>query len=93
MNAMQTRAGKQPASIQMVICTCLLMGFGALAGCSFLDAVAERTARPDGRIPLRWQDGTLYLHRARLADYKCVDDLALQCESVSGKWLCHCPRR
>jgi len=93
MNAMQARAGKRRVSIRIVVSTGLIIGFGTLAGCSFLDAVAERTARPDGRIPLRWQDGTLSLHRANMEDYKCVDDLALQCESVSGKWLCHCPRR
>ena len=94
MNAMKFWAvkGRHRSSIRIVIRNCLIIGHGTLAGCSFLDTVAPQTAGPDGRIPLRWQDGTLYLNRARLRDYKCVDDVPLQCESVSGKWLCHCPR-
>lgn len=63
-----------------------------LGGCSFLDTVTTRTAA-DERTQLRWQDGTLSLHRGELERYTCMDDLPLQCESVSGKSLCHCPRR
>ena len=79
--------------IRIVAGSCLMSSLVTLAGCSFLDTVTVRTAPPDYRVPLQWQDGTLYLNRGDLKDYRCLDDLPLQCESVGGKSLCHCPRR
>ena len=79
--------------LRLVVGSCLMSGLLTLGGCSFLDTVRTRTAAPDDRAQLGWQDGTLFLQRGELDDYVCVNGLALQCESVSGRSLCHCPQR
>ena len=91
MKAMEI--GQHSKPIRIVVGGCFSATLLTLAGCSFLDTVTVRTAPPDDRIPLGWQDGALYLNRGELEDYRCMDGLPLQCESVSGKSLCHCPRR
>jgi Cyclin-dependent kinase inhibitor 3 (CDKN3) len=80
-------------ALRLVVGSCLMTGLLTLAGCSFLETVRTRTAAPDDRAQLGWQDGTLFLRRGELDDYRCTNGLALQCESVSGRSLCHCPQR
>ena len=70
-----------------------MTGLLTLGGCSFLETATTRTAPPDERTQLGWRDGVLSLHRGELDAHTCSDDLPLQCESVAGKSLCHCPRR
>jgi len=83
---------RRRASATPIVGGCLMTGLLMLGGCSFLETVTTRTAPPDGRTQLGWQDGVQSLHRGELDDYTCVDGLPLQCESVSGKSLCHCPQ-
>ena len=85
--------GADARGLRLVVGSCLMTGLLTFGGCSFLETVTSRTASPDDRIQLGWQDGPLSLHRGELRDYTCTDDLPLQCESVGGKSLCHCPRR
>ena len=89
-----TSAGRRRSNaIRIVAGNCIMVGLVTLGGCSFLDAVTTRAAPADDRVQLSWEDGTLSLHRGELENYTCIDDLPLQCESVSGKSLCWCPRR
>ena len=76
-----------------IAANCLMSGLLMLGGCSFLETVITRTADPDQRTQLGWQAGAVTLRRGELDDYKCIDDLPLQCESVGGNPLCRCPYR
>ena len=79
------------SSARRIVGSCLMTGLLLLGGCAFLDTVTTRTAPLDERTQLGWQDGVQSLHRGKLDDYTCLDGFPLQCESVSGKSLCHCP--
>jgi len=86
-------AHRRSNTIRVALGGALVSGLLTLGGCASFETATTRTAAPDNRIRLGWQDAPLSLHRTELDNYACVDGLPLQCESVSGKSLCHCPHR
>ena len=86
-------AHRYPSSIRIAIGGCLVSGLLTLGGCATFETATTHTVLPDNRIRLGWRDPPVSIHRRELDNYACLDGLPLQCESVSGKSLCHCPRR
>lgn len=68
----------------------LLLG---LAGCSYLEAQVQRTAPPDNRIELGWQERVSARPRD-IANYKCGSAHTLVCDGGGAVTLsCTCVLR
>jgi hypothetical protein len=63
-----------------------------LTGCSYLETQLARTAPPDDRIELGWQERRL-LSAREIRGYTCPDDYFLQCEGGATSYSCTCALR
>ena len=62
----------------------------ALVGCTYIDAQLQRSAPPDTRVKLGWQD-RVSVYSADLANYTCRGGYRLMCDRGGAiTWSCTC---
>ena len=65
----------------------------ALVGCSYIDAQLQRSAPPDTRVKLGWQD-RVFVYSRDVADYTCQSRYLLVCDAGGAITLsCTCVLR
>lgn len=65
----------------------------ALVGCSYLDAQLQRSAPPDTRVKLGWQD-RVFVYSRDVVDYTCQSHYLLVCDGGGAITLsCTCVLR
>lgn len=71
-----------------------MLGSTLLSGCAYLDAQLQRTALPDDRIELGWQD-RLSVYARDLSNYTCEDQqYVLSCDRAGSiTYSCTCALR
>ena len=65
----------------------------ALVGCSYIDAQLQRSAPPDTRVKLGWQD-RVFVYSRDVTDYTCQSHYLLMCDGGGAITLqCRCVLR
>ena len=80
-----------PRSLAVIAASISLFGAAsALSGCAYIDATLQRSAPPDTRVKLGWQDRVLVDSRDA-ADFTCHSHYLLTCDRGGGITLsCTC---
>jgi hypothetical protein len=82
--------GRRGRRLGTVVCLGLLAGSN---GCAYVENQLHRTARPDNRIVLGWQERR-YLYERQMPHYTCPADYFLQCDRAGAITLsCTCTHR
>lgn len=82
-----------PRSCIAVAASISLFGFlNPLEGCTYIESQLQRTAPPDTRVKLGWQD-RVFVHSNQLDDYTCHSHYILRCDDAGAITMsCTCVR-
>ena len=80
-----------PRSLAAFVASMSLFGiFSPLAGCAYVDSMLQRSAPPDTRVKLGWQDH-VFVSSRDAAGYTCQSQYLLICEGGGAMTLsCSC---
>lgn len=88
--SLERRYGK---TVRVALRCSVALGLFALCGCTFMDNMMAREAKPEDRTLLTSQ-GFVSLQRREIDDYTCAEDVPLVCERAAGSaFTCSCTRR
>ena len=69
-----------PRSLAAIVPSMALVAvLSALVGCTYIDAMLARTAPPDPRVKLGWQE-RVFVDSRNAANYTCQSDYLLMCD-------------
>jgi len=85
-----TISKRRSASVIRSLAVCLPLG---LSGCSYIETQLDRTAPPDNRIQLDWQERR-QLSQRESSHYRCPVHYVLRCDRAGSITLsCTCELR
>ena len=69
-----------PRSLRAIVLSMSFFGvLAALAGCTYVDSMLQRSAPPDTRVQLGWQD-RVFVYSHNVANFTCRGDYLMMCD-------------